>query len=139
MMGQMASISNQAANPLTAAQPKDLSGALRSVLYIFDHEWHLSNGEAQTLLGCSRATYFRWKQTQTLGDVSKDTLERLSYVLGIYKALRILIPDINLANTWLQNPNSDPYFGGLTPLKTLMGGQVADLYRIRTYLDGWRG
>jgi len=126
-------------NPLTGEMPKDLSGALRSVLNVLDREWELSDEQAQTLLGCSKSTYFRWKQTRTLGEVSKDTLERLSYILGIYKALRVLVPDITLANSWLKHPNDDPFFKGQPPLKVMLGGQIGDLHRVRAYLDGWRG
>lgn len=61
--------------------------------------------------------------------------------LGIYRALQILLPDERAADEWLKRPNTAPLFGGRSALDRLMGGQVADLYLVRQYLDaecgGW--
>jgi hypothetical protein len=46
------------------------------------------------------------------GQLSRDTLERVSYILGIYKALQILLPDHDAADAWIRKPNSAPPFGG---------------------------
>lgn len=71
--------------------------------------------------------------------LSPDTLERISYVLGIFKALRILLPRAEARAAWLRNPNSDPEFGGASPIAVMTEGKVANLYRVRRYLDGQRG
>ncbi|MEO9262657.1 MAG: antitoxin Xre/MbcA/ParS toxin-binding domain-containing protein, partial [Candidatus Baltobacteraceae bacterium] len=71
--------------------------------------------------------------------LSPDTLERVSYVLGIYKALRILLPREAARLEWLRNPNADPEFAGASPLEIMTAGKVANLYRVRRYVDGQRG
>jgi hypothetical protein len=68
-----------------------------------------------------------------------DTLERLSYLLGIYKALQILLPDPQAADEWVRKSNSAPPFGGDSALERMLSGQVADLYVVRQYLDAQRG
>ncbi len=49
------------------------------------------------------STYFKWKK-QGDGALPRDVLERISYVLGIYKALQILLPDPRRADGWVTNP-----------------------------------
>ncbi len=102
------------------------------------HKWHLSSEQERILLGVSRATFYRWKQ-QHDGALTADTLERISYILGIYNALRILLPNETAANQWIQKPNTAPLFGGKSALEKLMKGRVMDLADVRRYLDAERG
>ena len=102
-------------------------------------KWGLGEKESLVLLGePSRTTYYNWKKGE-VGKVSKDTLERLSYLVGIYKALRILIPNDDLAHAWVKRENDAPLFAGQAPLQLMLTGSVADLYRVRAYLDASRG
>ena len=73
------------------------------------------------------------------GQLTRDTLERVSYILGIYKALQILLPDPAAADAWVRKPNTAPLFGGAAALQRMLSGNVADLYVVRQYLDAWRG
>jgi hypothetical protein len=66
-------------------------------------------------------------------------LERLSYVLGIYKSLQILLPEPERADAWVRRPNDAPLFGGGSALGRMLGGQVADLFLVRQYLDAQLG
>jgi len=102
------------------------------------HKWHLTSEQECKLLGASKATFYRWKK-QKQGELSQDTLERISYVLGIYKALRILLPNEKAANQWIHKPNSAPLFGGNSALDKLLVGRVIDLADVRRYLDAERG
>lgn len=118
---------------------KALSGpALRAFLRIADL-WDLSADEQMTLLGVTtRSTFFGWKKG---GDavLSKDTLERISYILGIYKALQILLPNEVAADEWVRRPNAALPFGGRSALQRMLSGQVSDLFVVRQYLDAQRG
>jgi hypothetical protein len=69
----------------------------------------------------------------------RDTLERLSYLLGIYKALQLLLPEAQAADEWIRRPNEAPLFGGRSALERMLSGNVADLYLVRQYLDAQRG
>jgi len=101
--------------------------------------WGLSVAEQLKLLGiASRSTFFKWRKERE-PRLPQDTLERLSYLLGIYKALQILLPDPQAADQWVRRPNSAPQFGGGTALDRMLSGQVADLYIVRQYLDAERG
>ena len=101
--------------------------------------WKLTIAEQLKLLGiASRSTYFKWRREQS-PRLPQDTLERLSYLLGIYKSLQILLPDPLAADDWMRRPNTAPPFGGRSALERMLSGQVADLYVVRQYLDAQRG
>ncbi len=101
--------------------------------------WKLSIAEQLTLLGiASRSTYFKWRRDPA-ARIPRDTLERLSYLLGIYKALQLLLPTGMAADDWVRRPNQEPLFGGRSALDRMLSGHVADLYLVRQYLDSQRG
>lgn len=101
--------------------------------------WGLTVAEQLQLLGiASRSTFFKWRRERE-PRLPRDTLERLSYLLGIYKSLQILLPDQKAADEWIRRPNSAAPFGGRSALDRLLSGQVADLYVVREYLDAQRG
>src|SRR3954468_6712787 len=113
--------------------------ALLRTFFNIAKAWKLSTPEAMTLLGLrSRSTYHVWRDGRA-GALPRDTLERISYVLGIYKALQILLPSGKAADTWIRKPNAAPVFGNRSALDRLMSGNVADLYEVRRYLDAQRG
>jgi hypothetical protein len=104
--------------------------------------WKLTTAEQLTLLGVGRTTLYQWKQGKVgpkVGGLDRHVLERLSYLFGIYAALQILLPVPERANEWLRKPNSAPFLGGQSALDRMLGGQVADLYVVRQYLDAQRG
>ncbi|MBV9271297.1 MAG: DUF2384 domain-containing protein [Candidatus Eremiobacteraeota bacterium] len=116
-----------------------LSGpALRTFFNIADR-WSLSTAERQRLLGLRASSYFKYRRAPEEARLSRDTLERISYVLGIYKALQILLPRKEAADAWIRNKNTAPVFNGHAPLDIMLAGKVADLYLVRRYLDGERG
>lgn len=101
--------------------------------------WRLGVEEQITLLGTpARSTYFKWKK-EGAEALPRDVLERISYVLGIYKALQVLLPDERAADAWVRAPNDAAPFGGRSALERMLSGQVADLYEVRRYLDAERG
>lgn len=97
--------------------------------------WQLTDGEQITLLGLtSQSTLRRWRTGQ-VKRIGHDTLERISYVLGIYKAIHTLIPDRERADAWIRRPNKAPFLNGRSALDRLIAGNVSDLYVVRQYLD----
>ncbi|TAL74337.1 MAG: DUF2384 domain-containing protein [Rhodanobacter sp.] len=127
----------------TAAQyllPADTLGApaLRSFFRLAEH-WDLRVAEQRKLLGDPpESTFYKWKRERA-GTLSRDTLERISYLLGIWKSLQILFPDPAQADAWLRKPNAAGPFGGQPALARMLSGNVADLYVVRQYLDAQRG
>src|SRR5271165_4361518 len=112
--------------------------ALRTFEKIADR-WGLKSTERQAILGLPKSTYFAYVRDPARARLSRDTLERISYVLGIYKALAILLPRSEAADQWIRRKNTSTAFNGRAPLDVMLGGKVANLYDVRRYLDGERG
>ncbi|GLQ97927.1 MbcA/ParS/Xre antitoxin family protein [Dyella mobilis] len=128
------------AYPLPRTEPAEGLGgaALRSFFKLADL-WSLRIADQRKLLGDPpESTFYKWKRHQD-GALGRDTLERISYLLGIYKALQILFPDVQQADAWLHKPNQAALFGGHSALERMLSGNVADLYVVRQYLDAQRG
>lgn len=129
----------QVARLLPAEERRDLSGPALRAFFRIAELWGLSVEEQMTLLGIgARSTYYKWKKN-TNALLPKDTLERISYILGIYKALQILLPDPAAADGWIRRPNAAPLFAGRSALERMLSGHVADLFVVRQYLDAQRG
>jgi len=141
---------SSAANPLDdgiRAALRDLTpdtarrlgaAGMRTFVAIAD-EWQLPVATRCTLLGgIGASTYHKWRSGD-LGLPSRDQLERLSLLLGIYKALRLLFSDDATGIRWLRAANRELDFGGQSPLERMSRGSIEDLYAVRRYLDGWRG
>jgi len=123
----------------TATDRKELSGPALRTFFRIAALWDLSVQEQMTLLGLTaRSTFFKWKKDPNTV-LPKDTLERISYVLGVYKALQLLLPDETAADEWVKRPNAAPPFSGRSALDRMLSGQVADLFVVRQYLDAQRG
>ncbi|MCG5074781.1 MbcA/ParS/Xre antitoxin family protein [Paraburkholderia sp. RG36] len=118
----------------------EMSAAGLRAFFNIARDWDLSTEEQIILLGSpGRSTFFKWKQEPQSARLGRDTLERLSLLLGIYKALQILLPPPAAADAWVKRPNSAPPFGGRRALDRMLAGNVSDLVAVRQYLDAMRG
>ena len=100
--------------------------------------WSLNTAEQMALLGVGKTTLYQWKQGR-VGVLDRHVLERLSYLFGISAALHVLLPVPERANAWIRKPNAAPFLAGSSALERMLGGQVADLFVVRQYLDAQRG
>ncbi len=97
-------------------------------------KWRLHAADAMALLGVdSRSTYYellkRARESKEVKGLSRDQLERLSYLLGIYAAMRVIFPHSEESrNEWVSRANSAPLFGGRSPLEIMRSGMIG-LYR----------
>ena len=127
-----------AATDRPVTEPQMAQAGLRTFFRIAGL-WDLSVDEQITLLGSpGRSTYFKWKR-EGVDSLPRDVLERISYVLGIYKDLQLLLPDEDAADRWVRRPNDAAPFGGGSALERMLSGNVSDLYEVRRYLDAERG
>lgn len=124
--------------------PQEASVAIKAALRIASC-WQLSDRDLGILLGgISVASLRRWRSALRDGgtpraDINVDTLDRVSYLLGIYKALHLLFPDAAQADAWIHKPNDGLPFGGRSAMDVMLQGSMRDLMTVRRYLDAWRG
>lgn len=118
--------------PVTDAE----AGAMfRAAVRLFGR-WGLSDEEGATLLDMTVRSYRRWKAGE-LGRIDRDAKARLSNLMGIHKALRIIFKDAEQGYRWIRAGNDA--FGGCSALDVMLGGELTDLMRVRRYLDAERG
>ncbi|SEG82422.1 MbcA/ParS/Xre antitoxin family protein [Bosea lathyri] len=98
--------------------------------------WRVSDEEAATLVDLPLRTYRRWKAGE-IGRISRDGKARLSNLMGIHKALRLIFVEPQRGYDWIQAPNAE--FSGRSALALMLGGELTDLMRVRRYLDAERG
>lgn len=123
-------------NSINNVTPDITEAGLKAFFRIID-AWEVKPHDAMILLGYpARSTYFKWKRGE-IGNVPYDTVKRVSYILGIYKALQIIFSESSRADKWIKKPNKD--FSGQTALERMLGGDVTDLAYVREYLDSVRG
>ncbi|HEY9130999.1 MAG TPA: MbcA/ParS/Xre antitoxin family protein [Dyella sp.] len=116
-----------------------LGGPALRAFFRLAESWDLRVVDQRKLLGNPpESTFYKWKREQD-GSPGRDTIERISYLLGIYKSLHILFNDPEQADAWVHRPNQAPLFGGQSAMERMLSGNVADLYVVRQYLDAQRG
>lgn len=122
--------------PVADRMPGDRQRLALEGFFSIMQRWGVDNGTARRILGAPpERTYFAWKQGKA-GRVPEDTLRRIGYVAGIWKALEILYAEPDLADGWVKRPNAQ--FKGTAPLERMAAGDVTDLAAVRAYLDAAR-
>jgi hypothetical protein len=99
--------------------------------------WKVRDEDARALLGgVSNGPFYEMKRRPER-TLDADRLTRISYLVGIFKALGLLHSE-PLADAWVQRPNSNPLFGGLTPLEYMIRGGLPAMQNVRRLLDARR-
>ena len=108
------------------AERARLSSAALKAFFNIIEVWQIRDEDARELLGgVSNGPYYQIKKNQEGRILSADELFRISYLIGIFKALNTLHGQ-PLADQWIRLPNSNRIFNGLPPLEYMKkGGQLA--------------
>ncbi len=110
--------------------------ALRAFFNIMGR-WRVRDEDARALLGgVSNGPFYEWKRNPNRV-IDTDRLTRISYLIGVFKALHIL-HGRGLADEWMQLPNTNPIFAGQTPLAFMMQGGLPAMQTVRRLLDARR-
>ena len=119
------------------SQREKLSPSALKAFFNIVARWGVPGETARQLLGgISNGKLHNLKQSpSTLGP---DELLRVSYLIGIFKALNILYSE-KLADSWMQLPNSNSIFKGEAPLTYIRAGGIPALQTVRRLLDARRG
>lgn len=122
-----------------AFRPDPISDAeaaamFRAVVNLFGR-WELTDEQAATLLDMPVRTYRRWKAGEQ-GRIDRDAKARLSNLMGVHKALRLIFREPQRGYGWIKASNQT--FGGRSALEIMLGGELTDLMRVRRFLDAER-
>ena len=113
----------------------EAAAMFRAAVRLFER-WGLTDEQSAILLDLRLRTYRRWK-AEGLGRIGRDGKARLSNLMGIHKALRLIFREPARGYEWIRRPNAA--FDGLSALEVMLGGELTDLMRVRRYLDAERG
>tara|TARA_R110000868_G_C10964052_1_gene768847 strand:+ start:4296 stop:4823 length:528 start_codon:yes stop_codon:yes gene_type:complete len=124
-------------------EQRKLSGpGMRTFLNIA-RQWGLSEQQKMAVLGSpARSTYHKWAKDAAEGNnltLPFDTLVRISAVLGVHKALKIVFLTPEEGIDWLKQPNLAPVFAGHAPLDMITSGFQDRILTVRRHLDARRG
>ena len=120
-----------------AAERARLSEAGLRAFFNVMSKWKVRDVDARALLGgVTNGPYYEMKRNPARV-LDEDRLTRVSYLIGIYKALHIL-HDRKLADQWVQLANTHPIFSGLTPLAYMLRGGLPAMQTVRRLLDARR-
>lgn len=108
----------------------EANAALR-VFFKICEKWNLDEAQIFCFLGNPGKKVYEDYRCGTVWTLPNDTMMRISYVIGIYKALRTLFPTEDQASAWIKKSNR--HFEGRAALDVMLDG---DLATVRRYLDG---
>ena len=99
--------------------------------------WKVRDEDARALLGgVTNGPFYEMKRNPERV-LDADRLTRISYLIGVYKALQIL-HSADLANEWIHLPNRNPIFNGQAPLAYMIRGGLPAMQTVRRLLDARR-
>lgn len=120
------------------AERERLSGPALRAFFNIMARWQVRDEDARALLGgVSNGPYYALKKSPDR-TLDADTLLRVSYLVGIFKALHVLHSE-PLADEWVRLPNANRLFGGQRPLDYMVRGGVPAMQTVRRLLDARRG
>ena len=112
---------------------KRLSQPATDGFFAIMDKWQVPIERAGELLGgMPRSTVYNLKPAA--GTFRQDELTRISYIVGIYEALHILLTD-ELADRWITQPNDSVLFGGQAPIDYMVRSGIPGLQQVRNLLD----
>jgi hypothetical protein len=122
----------------TKAERERLSPSALKAFFNIMGKWQVRDEDARLLLGgVSNGPFYEMKRDPDKV-LDADKLTRISYLVGIFKALNILYSE-KLADAWIQLPNANRIFGGQTPLAYMIRGGISAMEIVRRLLDARRG
>jgi hypothetical protein len=119
------------------AERERLSGPALRAFFNIMARWKVRDEDVRILLGgVTNGPFYEMKRNPDRV-LDADRLTRISYLVGIFKALQILHGPA-LADEWVHLANQNRIFGGQSPLAFMMRGGLPAMQTVRRLLDARR-
>ncbi len=102
-------------------------------------KWGCSAQQAQAIMKVSKSSYHKFKSSPDTANLTDDQLERVSYILNMHQALRIVFSNPANVSGFMGLNNHNDFFAGRTPLEIISSGKFGDLYEVAKRVDALRG
>ena len=99
----------------------------------------LNSDQIKTAFKVVLNIFVKYKSTPETATFSPDLIERISYLLNIHAALRILFSNPESVYQWIRKPNKAPFYNGRSAMEIMMQGRVVDLWSVASRLNAERG
>lgn len=115
------------------------AAGLKAAVRILD-KWRASGEQGEAILRVSHSTYARARRGDLVEiKLDSDQLTRISYLLNIHAALRMIFDNPENLYGFVNLVNHNPYFNGRTPLEIIGSGDFAALYETFKHIDSLGG
>jgi uncharacterized protein (DUF2384 family) len=111
---------------------------LKTAMNILE-KWGCSSEQAMAILRLPKATFYKYRSNPEKARLDRDQFTRLSYLLNIHQALRIVFGNQDNIYGFMSKENHNPYFNGRAPLEVIESGDFAALYETYKRVDTLRG
>ncbi|WP_346797976.1 antitoxin Xre-like helix-turn-helix domain-containing protein [Halomonas sp. Bachu 37] len=103
-------------------------------------KWNASGEQGEAILRVSHSTYAKAKNGSMHEiKLDRDQLTRISYILNIHAALRIVFDNPDNLYGFMKMANGNPFFAGRSPLEIMGSGDFAAIYETFKRIDALRG
>jgi len=92
--------------------------------------WGCSDEQKLAILDLSRSSYYRYLNADSVFSLSREQLERLSYLANIHHALRLQFSNKDNVYGFMNMVNHNDYFNGQTPLALISTGDLESLSKV---------
>ncbi|HTN34842.1 MAG TPA: antitoxin Xre-like helix-turn-helix domain-containing protein [Marinobacter sp.] len=123
-----------AAHRLPADDRKMGISGLKAAFNILE-KWECSADQAQAILRLPKATYYKYRSDPESARLDRDQLARISYLLNIHQALRVVFGNPENVYGFMRKRNHNPYFNGRAPLEVIESGDFSALYETFRRVD----
>jgi uncharacterized protein (DUF2384 family) len=101
-------------------------------------KWGCSPDKALHILGMKKSTYYKNKDKAHTPKLSGDQIERISYILNIHAALRVVFDNPKNVYEFMFMQNFNLFFNGSAPLEIIASGHFGALYETFKRIDSLR-
>lgn len=126
-------------NTAIATKPKGAEGAGLKVAFNILDKWGCSPEQEQAILALKRSSYYTYRDNPNTARLSQDQIERISHVLNMHAALRLVFDNPENVYGFMAMPNHNAYFNGKTPLELIATGSFGALYEVSRRINALRG
>lgn len=102
------------------------------------NKWNCTPAEKLSIMGISKASFYRYKNAEKQIVLNPNQLERLSYIANIHQSLRMVFTNPDNVYGFMKMENNNPYFEGRTPLSLIATGSFGTLYEVFKRIDAMR-
>ncbi len=129
---------NNTAIQQTTLPPNANAIGLKATMNILG-KWGCSPEQEWSILGMKKSSYYNYREQPASARLSEDQLERMSYVLNMHQALRIVFDNAENVYGFMRMKNNNPFFNGRSPLELIATGNFGTLYEVFKRIDALRG